>query len=96
MNRRFGMVRGLSFDDVYAQYALLFFRSRSANGTVWRPDPLDEDACLAEAHREGQTGDWILRYSWRPPDAAGAAGDAEGPGHGARAGSGHGPYGRPQ
>jgi hypothetical protein len=91
---RFGVVRGLSSADAYSRYALLYFRSRFPEGTVWRPDPLDERACLAEVRREGKPGDWVLRYSWRQPEPVLA--DAEGPGHGARASTGHGPQGRPE
>jgi hypothetical protein len=67
MNQRFGVVRGLSSGDACSRYALLFFGSGSPDGTVWRPDPLDERACLDALRRDDETGDWILRYSWRPP-----------------------------
>lgn len=71
MNQRFGVVRGLSSEDAYSRYALLYFGSGSPDGTVWRPDPLDEGACLEAVRRDEDTGDWILRYSWRPPEVPG-------------------------
>ena len=74
MNERFGVVRGLSLVDTYSLYALLYFRSSFPDGTVWRPDPLDEEACLAQVQREERSGDWVLRYSWRQPESADAAG----------------------
>jgi hypothetical protein len=74
MNERFGVVRGLSSEDAYSRYALLFFGSRSPDGTVWRPDPLDEHACMGVVERDEEAGDWILRYSWRPPKHAVGAG----------------------
>ena len=79
MNQRFGVVRGLSSGDAYSRYALLYFRSGLPEGTVCRPDPLDESACLAEVQREGETGDWdwVLRYSWRLPEPGVPTGHAE-------------------
>jgi hypothetical protein len=71
MNQRFGVARGLSPDDAYSRYALLYFRSGSPDGSVWRPDPLDERACLEAVRRDESAGDWILRYSWRLPEPAG-------------------------
>jgi hypothetical protein len=64
LKQRFGVARGLSPDDAYSRYALLYFRSSFPERTVWRPDPLDQKACLAEVRRDGET-DWILRYSRR-------------------------------
>ena len=65
MSERFGVVRGLSSEDAYSRYALLYFGSDAREGAVWRPDPLDADACVAAARRDDETGDWVLRYSWR-------------------------------
>lgn len=72
MNERFGVVRGLSREDAYHLYALLYFRSSFPEGTVWRPDPLDQEASLGQVRREEGTGDWVLRYSWRQPASAAA------------------------
>lgn len=71
MNDRFGVVRGLSSEDAYSRYALLYFGSGCPEDTVWRPDPLDERACVGEARRDEERGDWVLRFSWhqREPDA---------------------------
>jgi hypothetical protein len=74
MSERFGVVRGLSPDDAYSLYALLYFRSSFPDGTIWRPDPLDQEACLGQVRREERTGDWILRYSWRQRESAATAG----------------------
>jgi hypothetical protein len=81
MNERFGVVRGPSSGAAYLWYALLFLRSRSPDGTVWQPDPLDEDACMELVRRDEEVGDWILRYSWRPPErAVGAVANHDGAG----------------
>ena len=77
MNERFGVIRGLTPNDAYSMYALLFFRSSSPAGTVWRPDPLDEEACLGQVSRDERTGDSVLRYSWRQPAQHLAARTAE-------------------
>jgi hypothetical protein len=68
MSERFGMVRGLSSEDAYSRYALLYFGSGATQGEVWRPDPLDEGACIVAARRDDETGEWVLRYSWRSVD----------------------------
>ena len=74
MSERFGVVRGLSSEDAYSMYALLYFRSDVREGTIWRPDPLDEDACIAAAQRDERTGEWVLRYSCLPTERALGAG----------------------
>ena len=65
MNERFGVVRGLSSEDAYSRYGLLYFSSDVRDTAVWRPDPLDKDACIAAARREDGTRDWLLSYSCR-------------------------------
>jgi hypothetical protein len=80
MNERFGVIRGLTPNDAYSLYALLFFRSSSPDGTVWVPDPLDEEVCLGQVSRDEKTGDSVLRYSWRQPARHPAARTGEGVG----------------
>jgi len=65
MSERFGVVRGDSSEDAHSRYALLYLRSDATEAHVWQPDPLDERACIAAARRD-ESGDWVLRYSWRP------------------------------
>jgi uncharacterized membrane protein YphA (DoxX/SURF4 family) len=66
MSERFGVVRGLSSEDAYSGYALLYFGSGATEGHVWKPDPLDERACIGAASYDDATREWTLRYSWRP------------------------------
>ena len=70
MSERFGMVRGLSSEDVCARYGLLVFGGGFPAGTLWSPDPWDQSACLAAARQDEERGDWILRFSWQPSEAA--------------------------
>jgi hypothetical protein len=75
MNTRFGIVRGFSPEDAYAAYVLTYLR-RTTKGAVWRPDPVDEAACLRQVERDEDKGDWVLRFSWRqaePEQVGGAA-----------------------
>lgn len=71
MGERFGVLRGLSPEDACAQYTLYCLNSRFADGTAFRPDPLDERACLAEVERDEKAEEWVLRFSWHAPHAAG-------------------------
>jgi hypothetical protein len=67
MSERFGVVRGLSSEDVCARYALLAIGGDHTAGTRWSPDPWDHGACLAAASQD-ENRDWILRFSWRLRD----------------------------
>lgn len=74
MNQRFGVARGQSPGDACAVYALFALGGRFPDGTVWRPDPFDDEACLRQVERDEHSGGWLLRYSWRVPEPAAAAG----------------------
>ncbi len=69
MSERFGVVRGLSLDDVCARYGLLSIGGSLPAETIWSPDPWDPRACLTAAHQDEERGDWVIRFSWRPPAA---------------------------
>lgn len=67
VSERFGLVRGQSPEDACARYSLYALNSGFPAAVVWAPHPLDQRACLARVRRDADTGDWILRFSWRGP-----------------------------
>jgi hypothetical protein len=51
MSERFGVVRGLSSEDAYSWYALLYFGSDAAEGHVWHPGARSGRCEAAVVHR---------------------------------------------
>jgi hypothetical protein len=69
MSEHFGVVRGLSSEDVCARHRLLSIGGSLPAETIWSPDLWDQSACLAAARQDEERGDFIIRFSWRPPAA---------------------------
>lgn len=67
MAERFGVIRGLTPEDVFARYALHCRYGGFAEGTAWSPDPLSLRSCVAAVQRDADTGEWVLSFAWREP-----------------------------
>lgn len=67
MAERFGVVRGQSTEDTCARYALHCLRSGYPERGAFHPDPLDATACLERLEPDPDAGEWVLRFTWRPP-----------------------------
>jgi hypothetical protein len=69
MTDRYGVVKGLSTEDAYAEYVLFSQWTGWLGRADFDPDLRDEAACLARMTWDEPGRCVVLRFRWRPREA---------------------------